>query len=323
MSTVNLSRIVYHKNNNGCRVVSEMQSGEVQLGGIQTMKQLILRVSTFLVFALSVAAGAHAEADYRPAVSAGLVKIQGREVWEQNADERLPQASLTKIMTAVLILEKYQPDAIVTVSKEAAGAHPTKIGLRKGDRMRLSDLLAATLIHSANDACRAMAEWHSGSEEKFVERMNERAVQLGLHDTHFMNACGFDAEGHYSSAHDLATLASIAMQNHTFSRLVNKDELSIRTVDGHRKFKFHSTNQLLGKYDGAMGVKTGFTFKAGPCLVAMSERNKVRVMIVMLNARNRWPNARQMFDLAFQQARKSHAENVAAAPAASASSTSL
>jgi serine-type D-Ala-D-Ala carboxypeptidase (penicillin-binding protein 5/6) len=287
------------------------------------MRQLILRCGAVLFCALLAFAKAYAAADYRPDVAAGLVKIGGRAVWEQDANERLPQASLTKIMTALLILEKYQPDAVVTISREAATAHPTKIGLRTGDRMRLADLLAATLIHSANDACRALAEWHSGSEDEFVEKMNARAVQLGLHDTHFVNACGFDAEGHYSTAHDIAQLAEVAMKNHTFSRLVDKPEMIIRTVDGHRKFRFRSTNALLGKYTGAKGVKTGFTFKAGPCLVAISERNDVRVMIVMLNARNRWPNARQMFDLAFQQARKHNAESIAIAPAPASASTSL
>lgn len=290
---------------------------------MQSMKQLTLRCGAVLLCGLLAFGKAYAAADFHPDVAAGLVKIQGREVWEQDAHERLPQASLTKIMTALLVLEKYQPEAVVTVSKEAAAAHPTKIGLHAGDRLRLADLLAATLIHSANDACRTLAEWHSGSEEKFVEKMNERAVQLGLHDTHFVNACGFDADGHYSSAHDIAQLAEVALKNRTFSRLVDKPEMTIRTVDGRRKFRFHSTNQLLGKYDGAKGVKTGFTFKAGPCLVAVSERKDMRVMIVMLNAHNRWPNARQMFDLAFQQGRKLHTENVASAPAPASASTSL
>lgn len=287
------------------------------------MRQLTLRCAAVMFCALVAFSKAYATTEYHPAVSAGLVKIQGRQVWEQDSHERLPQASLTKIMTALLILEKYQPEAVVTVSSEAAAAHPTKIGLRAGDRMRLSDLLAATLIHSANDACHALADWHSGSEEKFVEKMNERAQQLGLHDTHFANACGFDAEGHYSSAHDVAELAELAMQNRTFSRLVNRPQMTIRTVDGKRKFIFRSTNALLGKYDGAMGVKTGFTFKAGPCLVAMSQRNDVRVTIVMLNARNRWPNARQMFDLAFQQSGKLRQQRVAAVRNAAPESTSL
>ena len=284
------------------------------------MKQLTLRCGAFLLCALFAFAKAYAEVDFHPDVSAGLVKVQGREVWEQNGEERLPQASLTKIMTAVLVLEKYQPDAVVKITKTAAAAHPTKIGLRAGDRMRVSDLLAATLVHSANDACRALAEWHSGSEDAFVDKMNARALQLGLHDTHFANACGFDAPDHYSSARDIAALAEIAMQNRTFRQIVNREKMTIRTADGRRKFAFNTTNHLLGKYDGAMGVKTGFTFKAGPCLVAVSQRNNVKVMIVMLNARNRWPNARQMFDVAFQQASKPRAQSVAAGPVAATTS---
>ena len=282
------------------------------------MKRLGLRCGALLFFALFAIANAYAEKDFHPDVEAGLVKIQGREVWELNGRERLPQASLTKIMTALLVLDKYQPDAVVKVSRDAAAAHPSKIGLHTGDRLRVADLLAAMLIHSANDACRALAEWHSGSEDKFVEQMNARAIKLGLRDTHFANACGFDADGHYSTARDVARLAEIAMRNGTFSRIVNKPQMTIRTVDGRRRFRFHSTNALLGHYDGAMGVKTGYTFKAGPCLVAISHRDGVRVMIVMLNARNRWPNARAMFDLAFAQARKPRPEAVAVAPGAEA-----
>jgi|KBSSwiStaDraftv2_1062776.scaffolds.fasta_scaffold25097_6 D-alanyl-D-alanine carboxypeptidase (penicillin-binding protein 5/6) len=286
------------------------------------MNKTVLRCLLTIVCVLTPFVSAHAATAFHPDATAALVKVEGQTIWSQSADERLPQASLTKIMTALLVLEKYQPDAIVKITPEAAAARPTKIGLRAGDRMRLSDLLAAALIHSANDACHALADWHSGNEEKFVVRMNERARQLGLHDTHFANACGFDAEGHYSSAHDLAKLAELAMQNRTFSRLVNKQQLVIRTVDGKRKFAFHSTNALIGKYDGAMGVKTGFTFKAGPCLVAISERKNTRVMIVLLNARNRWPNAREMFDLAFAQS-KLHQERIAAVHGAAPESSAL
>ncbi|HSB95438.1 MAG TPA: serine hydrolase, partial [Spongiibacteraceae bacterium] len=262
------------------------------------MAKLMLRLGLWVICCCAMAAQAEV-ANFHPAASAALVKIGDKIVWEQEADERLPQASLTKIMTALLVLERYQPDAVVTISREAAAAHPTKIGLRAGDRMRVSDLLAAALVHSANDACHALADWHSGNEQKFVERMNQRARELGLEDTHFANACGFDAEGHYSSANDLAKLAEVALKYRTFSRLVNKPQMVVRTVDGRRKFAFRTTNALIGHYDGAMGVKTGFTFKAGPCLVAVSKRNNVRVMIVLLNARNRWPNAKQMFDVAF------------------------
>ncbi len=293
------------------------------MGRVELVMKQAARFGIFLVLTVLACTATYADTDFHPDVAAGLVKVQGREIWEQNGEERLPQASLTKIMTAVMILEKYQPDAIVKISKTAAAAHPTKIGVRAGDRLRLSDVLAATLIHSANDACRALAEWHSGSEDAFVEKMNARAVQMGLRDTHFDNACGFDAPNHYSTARDVAVLAEIAMQNRTFRQLVNRDKMTIRTVDGKRKFSFNTTNRLLGKYDGAMGVKTGFTFKAGPCLVAMSKRGDVKVMIVMLNARNRWPNARQMFDLAFQETRKPRQERIASAPLSASNSTSL
>lgn len=275
------------------------------------MNTLSVRFFLLALCALLSISAAQAAEKFHPAVSAGLVKVQNEVIWEQDADERLPQASLTKIMTALLVLERYEPEAVVKITATAAAAHPTKIGLRKGDRMRVSDLLAATLVHSANDACRALAEWHSGSEDKFVVRMNERAKQMGLRDTHFANACGFDAQGHYSTANDLVKLAEVALQNRTFSRLVTKQKMIIRSVDGKRKFAFTTTNALIGRYDGAVGVKTGFTFKAGPCLVAMSKRNNVRVMIVMLNARNRWPNARQMFDVAFQEAPRLMQERVA------------
>lgn len=272
-----------------------------------------------LVLVVSPLALARDGETFSPAVAAGLVKVGDRIVWEQDADTRLPQASLTKIMTALLILENYQPDAVVKISAAVQNARPTKIGLRKGDRMRVGDLLAAALVHSANDACRALAEWHSGSEDKFVERMNARAKQLGLRNTHFANACGFDAEGHYSSAHDLVTLSEAALQHRTFRRLVNTEKMIVRTADGRRKFRFNTTNALIGRYDGASGVKTGFTFKAGPCLVAISKRNDVRVMIVMLNARNRWPNAREMFDVAFEMAPRLRQERVASSSAADTS----
>jgi D-alanyl-D-alanine carboxypeptidase (penicillin-binding protein 5/6) len=287
------------------------------------MVKSILRLGVLIISVCAALASAD-PANFRPAASAALVKIGDQVVWEQEADQRLPQASLTKIMTALLVLERYQPEAVVTISKEAAAARPTKIGLRAGDKMRLADLLAAALVHSANDACRALADWHSGDEQKFVERMNERARELGLNDTHFANACGFDAEGHYSTAHDLVVLSEAALKYKTFSRLVNKPQMVIRTVDGRRKFAFRTTNALIGHYDGAMGVKTGFTFKAGPCLVAVSKRNNMRVMIVLLNARNRWPNARQMFDVAFAKGPKMlRQQNVASSSAAASGSSAL
>ena len=233
--------------------------------------------------------------------AAYLVRSQNQELWSAETDTRLPPASLTKIMTALLVLEDYHPDEVTTITAAAAAEPASKIGLHKGDRMRVADLLAAALIHSANDACHALADWYSGSEKQFVVHMNRRAKELGMHDTNFVNACGLDAPGHYSTAGDIAKLAEVAMQNPTFRRLVKKEKMVIRSVDGKRRFAFRTTNQMVGRYPGMLGGKTGFTNRAGPCLMAVAERDGVRVLLVMLNAKNRWWHASGMFDLAFQQ----------------------
>ncbi len=241
---------------------------------------------------------------FRKAAKAYLVRVQNRDIWSASDEERLPPASLTKLMTAILVLENYRPDDVVTISKEAAAEPKSKIGLHAGDHMHVEDLLAATLIHSANDACHALADWRDGDEAKFVVRMNKRAHELGLKNTHFVNACGLDAPDHYSTARDIAALANIAMDNPTFARLARKQTMVVRTVDGRRRFAFNTTNALVGHYPGMMGGKTGFTNGAGPCLVAMAERNGVRVMLVLLNSHNRWWNASGMLDLAFAHANR-------------------
>jgi D-alanyl-D-alanine carboxypeptidase (penicillin-binding protein 5/6) len=239
---------------------------------------------------------------FSKAAKAYLVRVQGKDLWSAGDEQRLPPASLTKLMTALLVLEHYHPDDVVTISKAAAAEPPSKIGLHAGDRLRVADLLAAALIHSANDACHALADWRDGSEAKFVVRMNRRAKQMGLKNTHFANACGLDAPGHYSSARDIAVLADAAMNKPTFARLVRKQQMVVRTVDGRRRFSFRTTNALIGHYPGIMGGKTGFTNRAGPCLVALAERDGVRVLLVLMNSHNRWWNASGMLDLAFAQA---------------------
>lgn len=239
---------------------------------------------------------------YHNVAKAYMVKVGDEIIWESASEQRLPPASLTKMMTALLVVESYRPNDVVEVSPEAAAETGSRVGLRAGDRVLLADVLAAALIRSANDACHALADWHSGSEAVFVARMNQRAEQLGLRNTHFMNACGLDRPDHYSTARDLAVIADAAMKNPTFARIVSKERMSFRSVDGRRTFHVKTTNHLLGVLDGIQGVKTGFTNGAGPCLVAMADRNGERVTLVLLNARNRWWNATAMIDNAFVQA---------------------
>jgi serine-type D-Ala-D-Ala carboxypeptidase (penicillin-binding protein 5/6) len=257
-----------------------------------------------LGWAALAAAGRSRAADdpFSTAASAYLVKVDDTVLWAGRAGERRPPASLTKIMSALLAIERGGLNETVTVSAHAAAAHGTRLGLRRGERITAADLLAATVIRSANDACRALAEWHSGSEAAFVQRMNARAGQLGLADTRFANACGFDASGHYASARDLASLSETALADPHFSRLARTVKARARTAGG-RDFLFETTNALLGRLPGTIGVKSGYTSKAGQCIAAAAERDGVRVLLVMLDAHNRWWDAHGMMERAFALSR--------------------
>ena len=165
--------------------------------------------------------------------------------------------------------------------------------------MLVRDLLAASLVKSANDACHALADHVAVDEKHFVQLMNQRASEWGLKATHFTNACGHDGEQHYSSARDLAMLAAKALIHPEFVELVAKRTLTIQSADGSRSFLLENHNALIGRYPGALGVKTGFTRKAGKCLIALAERNGVKVLLVMLHASNRWWDASDILDYAF------------------------
>jgi serine-type D-Ala-D-Ala carboxypeptidase (penicillin-binding protein 5/6) len=231
-----------------------------------------------------------------------LVRIGDEMVWADAADRRLPPASLTKLMTALLVAQDGRTDEVVTVSLRAAAANGSRLGLKAGDRMRVGDLLAAALIASANDACLALAERGEGGEEAFVRRMNLRAAELGLTNTHFANACGHDAPGHYSTALDLLRLADEAMRVPLLAGLVVRIDMHLSDADGRRSFHFHNRNALIGRYRGAIGVKSGYTSQAGKCVIALAQRGDVRVMLVMLGGRNRWWDAHAMLDRAFEHA---------------------
>jgi D-alanyl-D-alanine carboxypeptidase (penicillin-binding protein 5/6) len=231
--------------------------------------------------------------------AAYLVKVDGRELWARNPDRRLAPGSLTKMMTVLLVLEQSDPGQVATVSREASRETGTRLGLEAGDRMPVIDLLAAALLGSANDACHALADHVAGSEKKFVVLMNARAREMGLSGTRFANACGHDAPGLHSTARDLARLAETAMGNPVFAKMAGLAGGGISTADGGRKFSLENKNELIGRYRGAKGVKTGFTGRAGKCLAAFAERDGKRVLLVLLNAPDRWWKAEEILDAAF------------------------
>jgi D-alanyl-D-alanine carboxypeptidase (penicillin-binding protein 5/6) len=249
------------------------------------------------LLALLFATAAHAVDNAFPrAADAYVVKRDGRLIWASDADVRHAPASLTKMMTALLVLERGQLDETVVVSRAASREKGSRIGLRAGDQVRRRDLLAAAIMHSANDACHALAD---DVGPTFIAKMNQRAQSLGMKNTQFVDPCGWDKPGHYSTATDLARLAEVVMQNAEYQHLARLRSTEIRTVDGRRRFHVRNTNHLIGRYSGTVAGKTGTTGAAGYCLVALAERDGVRVTVVLLNSPRRWTFAPRLMDRAF------------------------
>jgi D-alanyl-D-alanine carboxypeptidase (penicillin-binding protein 5/6) len=258
-----------------------------------------LILAAFLGAAIAAAAAPAPVDRYPGAAASYVVAVDGRIVWERKADTPRPPASLTKVMTALVLLESgWDPTALVTVSADAAAATGTRAGLRAGDRVAAGELLTAMLVGSSNDACAALAEHAGGSAAAFVSRMNARAQGMGLAATHFANPCGHDDPGQRSSAHDLRVIAEAAMARPEIAAVVKRTEASMVTSKG-RKMTVKTGNQLLGRCPGVYGVKSGYTPEAGKCLVAAAERNGKKVLIVLLNADNRWWNAAALVEAAF------------------------
>ena len=236
------------------------------------------------------------ESTDRPVIKASalyLVELQsGRVLLEKNATRRLPPASLTKIMTALVALEAAPLQQVVKIDGRAL-IHRSSLKFQSGEEYLLRDLVAAMLVTSANDACEAVA-WHIGSSaDGFISMMNDRAKTLGLANTHFANACGFDAPGHYSTAKDLAKLTQHALDVPAISMMVRTVVRDISTVDGARRISLHSTNELLVDPD-VNGVKTGYTSKAGRCLIASMFKDGHRLLLVGLNVMDRWGQATRL-----------------------------
>ena len=256
----------------------------------------------FIIFCGTAGAKEHPDPFPGFAASAYLLKTDGEVIWERNPDRSLPPASLTKIMTALLVIKRAHLDDIAVVRESAARETGTRLGLRNGERMYVGFLLAAAVVGSANDACHALADHVAGSEARFTDLMNREARALGMKNTRFMNACGHDQQDHYTSARDLMLLSEAALAEPVFAALAATVFLDISTVGGGRVFHLENKNELIGRYPGALGVKTGFTPGAGKCVIALAERNGRRVLLVLLNAPDRWWGAVEFLDAAFASA---------------------
>lgn len=229
-----------------------------------------------------------------------LVQINDEERWARAATRSLAPASLTKLMTALLVLEHGGLEGSVNVTDAAARETGTRLGLRSGERMSVLDLLRAMLVHSANDACHALAAHVAGSEKRFVQHMNARAKAWSLKATQFTNACGHDHPAHRSSARDLAALAQRFMAQPVLATMVALPHVELHTLGATlRRFSVSNSNALVGRYEGVRGIKTGFTPQAGKCVVVLAQRGPTRVLLVLLHGANRWWDASDILDHAF------------------------
>ena len=228
-----------------------------------------------------------------------VVDESGRALWSRDASAPLPMASTTKLATALVTVERASLNEEVRVSATAAATPGGKLSLIAGESFSVEELLGALLLNSSNDAAVALAEHVGGSEPAFVQAMNDLASDLGAADTAFANSHGLDAEGHVSSARDLALLGARVLQEPALAELVGREEMTISS--DARLARLENTNLLLGDYVGAIGIKTGFTAGAGNVLVAAAEREGRTLIAVAMHSVDAFADAASLLDRGFAE----------------------
>ncbi len=255
---------------------------------------LILIICMLFLYA-PVAGTAGSDDDGVPLITAKAAVLldadSGQVLFEKNAGQKMPPASTTKIMTALLALEGGDLRSVVTVSHGAASVGEASLDLRAGEKLTLEELIYGALLESGNDACVAIAEHIAGSEQNFVLLMNQKAIMVGAKDTSFKNTNGLPAAGHYTTALDLAVITRYALSNPVFKKIVGTRD---KTIGGNLKRYLSNTNRMLWSYSWADGVKTGTTDEAGQCLVASATINGRQLISVALNSEDRWNDSTKL-----------------------------
>ncbi len=218
-------------------------------------------------------------------------------IFSKDAHKVNQPASLTKIMTAILAIESGKMNDVVTITKPMIQVEPTKANLRVGEKFYLRDLVKAAMVMSANDAAMAIGVYlGDGDVDKFAGMMNQKAKKIGMKNTNFTNPCGFDIGNHYSTAQDLLAMSEYAIKNSAFNEMAKLKRHDFKSLNTKRNYAAYTHNKLLNNYKYAVGIKTGFTQKAGPCLIARAQKDGRDVLVVMLNSEQRWRDIRTIFD---------------------------
>lgn len=264
------------------------------------LKRFVVCVMMLALLAVPCFAG-----DNSPGVSAQSAVVLNREtlevVYEKNARQQMSMASTTKIMTSIIALEDGNPQQVVQMTPEMVNVEGTSMGLKDGDFATLETLVAGMLLVSGNDAANAVAYALGGSMEGFAEMMNRKAAQIGMQNSHFVTPSGLDEEEHYTTAYDMALLGAYALKNSAFRAICSAKSMEVSFGNPASKQTLRNHNKMLSLYEGAIGIKTGFTKKSGRCLVAAAQRGGVELVTVTLNASDDWDDTASMLDYGFSQ----------------------
>lgn len=268
---------------------------------------MIKKISCVLVAVFVVLAGfspfVHAEDIKVSAKAAILINADnGMVIYAKDENERLPMASTTKVMTALITLEKAaQNNNVVTITDQMVKVEGSSMGLRVGYKLTLRDLAIGMLTVSGNDAANSAAIAISGSTDSFAVLMNQRAKELNLTNTHFVTPSGLDSADHYTTAADLARLGAAAIKNSDFASIVRQKQINVKYIYPEQTCRYANHNRLLSLYADCIGIKTGFTKKSGRCLVSAAEKNGIHLVAVTLNAPDDWDDHERLFDYGFSQ----------------------
>jgi D-alanyl-D-alanine carboxypeptidase (penicillin-binding protein 5/6) len=265
------------------------------------MKRSIAIVITIIITALSSFFAVSAKQDNSARAAVIMDVNSGRILYSKNMDEKLAMASTTKIMTTLVAIESGRLEEKVTVSRKASYTGGSSIYLRQGERHSVKDLLYAIMLRSGNDAAVAVAEHIGGSADGFADLMNQKAQEIGAINTRFANPHGLDVAGHYTTAHDLALITAYALKNPVFADIVRSKK---KTIEGPPNENWDrvmiNKNKMLWQFDGGDGVKTGFTNKAGRCLVSSATRNGMQLVCVVLNCGPMWEDSTALLEYGFK-----------------------
>jgi D-alanyl-D-alanine carboxypeptidase (penicillin-binding protein 5/6) len=270
----------------------------------QPLPKKFIIIFSLLLLAIGSPAPTQAKTNAKQFISAKAAFLMDADtgviLYQKNQDLRLPPASTTKVMTAIVALENNQLDSVVRATKDATRVQPCKVEVRAGEKWRMDDLLRCTLLNSANDACVVIAQGSAGSIANFSQQMNRKAKELGATNTHFSNPHGLDQRNHYATARDLVIIFKYAIKNNMFREIVQTESMSIRGPN-ERLIYLRNHNKLLGKYEGMIGGKTGYTRRASKCFVGEAQQNGKTLLVSVLGSKNHFKDVVTLLDFGFKE----------------------